>query len=314
MKMFLILCFSLVTCLAFSQQKVSYYDFRWKLTQPERARYYAVTEKIDSLWSRKDYYVNEKSLQMEGTFKDEACEVEHGFFHYFHSNGQLLSKGNYVNGKRNGLWLSFHSNSMLYDSATYNMGTIVGTRQRWYRSGFPMDSSVFSTHGSGVLVGWFDEGLPSHGGLFSKGMKQTGKWTYFHKNGQISALEVFKDGSLVSREYFSEDGKPVSDTTNRDRSAEFKNGLKGWQRYLGNNLYFPSQWKFTTAGETVVMVDWTVDEEGNIQNAEISGSFQRDFDRIALETIKKSPKWLPAIDHNRRVSDYKRQPITFRQD
>jgi hypothetical protein len=56
-----------------------------------------------------------------------------------------------------------------------------------------------------------------------------------------------------------------------------------------------------------------VDEEGLIQDAEVTGSLHPDFDKIALEAIKNSPKWIPAIDHNRKIKAYRRQPVTFAQ-
>jgi outer membrane biosynthesis protein TonB len=56
-----------------------------------------------------------------------------------------------------------------------------------------------------------------------------------------------------------------------------------------------------------------VDEEGTIQDAEVTGSLHPDFDKVALEAIKNSPKWIPAIDHNRKIKAYRRQPVTFAQ-
>jgi TonB family protein len=164
-----------------------------------------------------------------------------------------------------------------------------------------------------VQVSWFDNGNPSSAGRFGPRMKQTGKWQYFHRNGNLSASEVYNNGQLVSRTYFSEDGQALSDTANKDREAEFKGGNKAWQNYLVKHLYFPAQWQFPEGTQAIVFVSWTVDEEGTIQDAEITGSLHPDFDKIALETIKKSPKWIPAIDHNRKVKGYRVQPVTFAQ-
>ena len=35
---------------------------------------------------------------------------------------------------------------------------------------------------------------------------QVGNWYYYHRNGKISAKEVYEDGLLVDAEYFNEDG------------------------------------------------------------------------------------------------------------
>jgi len=124
---------------------------------------------------------------------------------------------------------------------------------------------------------------------------------------------VYSNGRLLSRTYFSEDGQPLTDTANKDRQAEFKGGIKAWQTYLLKQLYFPSQWKFTQGTQAVVFVNWVVDEQGAIQDAEVTGSFHPDFDKVALQKIKNSPKWIPAIDHNREIKAYRRQPVTFAQ-
>jgi antitoxin component YwqK of YwqJK toxin-antitoxin module len=313
MKAILSFFFLLYSSHLFSQKIEQYYDYNWKVTTPSSARYYSIIEKKDSLWSRKDYFIYEKSLQMVGNYKEAECKTEEGRFTYYHSNGVIESTGNYKNGKRDGLWYRYHTNKLMYDSVTYNMGNVVGVRQRLHRNGFPMDSTVLQADGSGVEVSWFDNGNPSSAGRFGPGMKQTGKWQYFHRNGNLSASEVYNNGQLVSRTYFSEEGQALSDTANKDREAEFKGGNKVWQNYLVKHLYFPPQWQFPEGTQAIVFVSWTVDEEGTIQDAEITGSLHPDFDKIALETIKKSPKWIPAIDHNRKVKAYRIQPVTFAQ-
>ena len=313
MKFFLSFLFLLNSAHLFSQKIEQYYDYRWKLTDPSLARYYTVIEKKDSLWNRKDYFIYEKSLQMEGNYKEAECKIEEGLFTYYHSNKVIESTGNYKNGKRDGLWYRYHTNGLMYDSVTYNMGNVVGLRQRWHRNGFPMDSTVLQADGSGVEVTWFDNGNPSSAGKFAPGTKQTGKWQYFHRNGNLSASEVYNNGQLISRIYFSEDGKALSDTANKDREAAYKGDIKAWQNYLIKQLYFPSQWQFSEGTQAIVFVDWVVDEEGTIQDAEVTGSLHPDFDKLGLAAIKNSPKWIPAIDHNRKIKAYRRQPVTFAQ-
>jgi antitoxin component YwqK of YwqJK toxin-antitoxin module len=313
MKFFLSFLFLMSSTHLFAQKIEQYYDYSWKLTDPSSARYYTIIEKTDSLWNRKDYFIYEKSLQMEGNYKEVECKIEEGLFTYYHSNKVIESTGNYKNGKRDGLWYRYYTNGLMYDSVTYKMGNVIGLRQRWHKNGFPMDSTVLQADGSGVEVTWFDNGNPSSAGRFGSGTKQTGKWQYFHKNGNLSASEVYDNGQLVSRTYFSEDGKALSDTTNKDRQAEYKGGIRQWQNYLLKNLRFPSQWQFSEATQAIVFVDWVVDEDGVIQDAEVSGSLHPDFDKIAFDAINTSPKWIPAIDHNRKIKAYRRQPVTFAQ-
>jgi antitoxin component YwqK of YwqJK toxin-antitoxin module len=38
---------------------------------------------------------------------------KHGYWEVYHSNGNLIYKGNYINGKRIGYWEDYYSNGCL---------------------------------------------------------------------------------------------------------------------------------------------------------------------------------------------------------
>jgi hypothetical protein len=57
-----------------------------------------------------------------------------------------------------------------------------------------------------------------------------------------------------------------------------------------------------------------IDEEGKVQNLYVSIPFHPVFDKIALRMVQESPKWLPAISHNRTVSTWFTQPVSFVQE
>ncbi len=233
---------------------------------------------------------------------------------YYYSNRSLQSKGSYTHGKKDGLWLDYYPNGMLRDSIAYNMGNKTGNSYAWHSNGFMQDSAVWNNDGSGVEVSWFDNGNVASAGRFSAGYNQNGKWQFFHKNGKLSALEVYHDGVLTDKQYFDEDGNGIADTTNKDRAAEFPGGMKAWQKYLSKNLYFPTQYKFENADKAVVVVSALIDEDGNISDVEINTPLYPAFDDIALKVVKKSPKWQPAIQHNRRVTYTILQAVYFTQE
>jgi TonB family protein len=105
----------------------------------------------------------------------------------------------------------------------------------------------------------------------------------------------------------------VADTANKDRFAEFRGDVKKWRSFLTNNLEFPVGVKLNNTEKITVVVNATIDEEGNITDAYVSVPVHSKFDDEALRVFKRSPKWAPAISHNRRVKHYIRQPITFGQ-
>jgi hypothetical protein len=302
------------TSLFSSAQKIEkFFDYRWKPCGPSNARYYALIQFKDSLWSRVDYFINEKELQMQGSYRDSACKIPVGKFYYFHPNEKLESTGNYVNGKKEGVWLKYYSNGYMKDSTFYINGHPSGISMGWYANGYPADSVTYNANNErAAYISWFDNGNPSSAG-YKINDSLHGKWSFFHKNGNISAVEVYDRGKLISRQYFDEEGKEMADTSSHDHQVEFNGGEKAWRKYILSKLYFPTQYKITGGDKAIVVVDATIDEDGNVLEAEVSSPFHPDFDEIALKTMKNSPKWKPAVDHNRKVKSYIIQPVTFAQ-
>lgn len=239
---------------SFGQKIEQFYNWNWQRCEAPNAHYYTLIEKKDSLWERKDYFIHEKRLQMEGSYTDTSCKVPQGLFHYYHPNGMLESVGNYSNGKRQGLWLYYHSNGMMSDSIEYVNGMVIGTDMSWHPNGYLKDSAFIKSDGSGVLVSWFDDGSLAQAGLYAAGRKETGKWKFFYRNGNPSSIEIYDNGKLLSRQYYNEDGTEIKDTTNTDRDASFPGGLQAWKKYLEKHTYFPSQWKFDNADQAVVTI------------------------------------------------------------
>ncbi|SDC88836.1 energy transducer TonB [Niabella drilacis] len=298
-----------------SAQKVEkYFDYRWKECAPVNARYYSLTIKTDSGWTRKDYYINERKLQMKGLYADEDCKIKNGFFTYFYPDGDIEHTGKFLDDKREGLWLGYARNQQLTDSSVYKTGQVTGTSLKWNSAGQLTDSLVLSPDGSGTRLSRFANGRISSSGKLSAGEKQNGAWTYYHRNGTKSSVEEYREGALVNRKYFSELGKPVSDTANTERTASFPGGNAAWQNYLVSRLVMPPNYKIENSDRAIVVVDFIVDEEGRIEDAFTSVPFHPAFDKIALDIIKASPKWNPATDaHNRKAKAYRRQPVNFVQ-
>jgi len=297
-----------------SQTVEKFFDYRWKSCEANEARFYCTITKTDSGYNRRDYFIVEKSLQMIGKYTDLHCKVPNGHFKYFHSNGFLESEGVYINGKKNGIWLSFHNNGMISDSTMYDHGNISGTSLSWHPNGYISDSTIYNEDGSGIQVTWFENGAPSTAGLYSAGRKQSGKWKYFHSNGAISSIEIYDNGTLTDKTYYDETGKMETDTSSKDRDAIFPGGNSAWLDYLFKNAYFPDQYKIANADKAVVVVSFAVNENGKVVDVFVSTPFYPEFDTIAKNAVLRSPKWKPAIKHNRKVKFWMRQPVTFSQE
>ena len=301
----------LVLVESIGQNVEKFYDYKWKECKPNIARFYSTTTKTDSGYFRKDYYIKERKFQMIGNYSDSLYKVRNGNFTFYHVNGVLQSTGKYIQNKKEGLWISFHNNGYMKDSTVYSGGNQIGKSLSWYSNGYLQDSISLNVDRSGKHVSWFDNGVPNSVGRYSSDMKKDGKWKYFHKNGIVSSIEIYDKSKLVNKQYFNDKGELMNDTTNTDRQAQFNGGIEAWNKYISNRIYFPSGYKIINGDVATVVVKFTVNENGEIENVFTSTSFEKIFDEIAEKVIKKSPKWIPAIQHNRNIKQTFTQPVNF---
>lgn len=309
--LFALLCF-LAMPACYCQKIEKYFDYKGHDTTAVNARFYSLIEHTDSGWRRRDYYLHNLSLEKEGLYTDSACQIASGWFRSWYPTRMLAAVGMYRNGQKQGVWLEYYSDGGLADSSSWDSGRPVGIGMSWYRNGWPKDSCHFAADGSGMELGWFSNGQPSVAGRYAAGRRKTGRWTYFNRNGEKSAFEVFDaQGRLLIKQYYNERGALSADTAGRDRVAQFPGGDKGWARYLERSIYFPERFVAAKGDVPVVIVAATVDEDGRVVDAEVSVPFYPAFDRIALDAVQRSPAWMPAVDHNRRVSSRIRETIVF---
>jgi protein TonB len=93
--------------------------------------------------------------------------------------------------------------------------------------------------------------------------------------------------------------------------ASFPGGMTQWARFLNKNLRYPDEAINQGIGGTV-MVQFVVDLDGNVSDVKaISGPETGGLREEAERVIKKSGKWVPAIQNGRHVKAYRRQPVTF---
>jgi protein TonB len=94
--------------------------------------------------------------------------------------------------------------------------------------------------------------------------------------------------------------------------SDFPGGAGAWLRYLNKNLRYPDDAVNNEIQGTVV-VQFIVDKEGNVSDVNaIGGPESGGLREEAVRVIKKSGKWIPAVQNGRQVKSYKKQPIVFK--
>jgi hypothetical protein len=288
-----------------------YYNFYGAECPPADARFYSIEKKTDSGWYKTDYFISIKKIQMIGLFEDEEDLKPNGTFYWYYPNGAIESTGKFVHGKKTGTWLYFYPDKSIRKYANYENDLPEGTTMSWYNNGTLRDSLDVDKTGNGIYISWFDNGNPSSAGRYTEFYKQQGKWQYFHKDGNLSSLEIYHLDTLIDKNYFDEQGNPMADTTSTDRGPEFPGGDKAWKKYFDKNVYYPEGYEFKNGFHAEVTVKATVNEEGKIIDYWISLPLNDAFDKAALGLFDQSPNWEPAISHNRKVYSTITRTINF---
>jgi periplasmic protein TonB len=120
---------------------------------------------------------------------------------------------------------------------------------------------------------------------------------------------VGKGSNVVEAPKKVEDDEPF---TTVQIESTYPGGLPAWARFLNKNFRYPDA-ALSDGVQGTIMVRFIVDKDGNVSDVEaISGPEQDGLREEAVREIKKSGKWVPAVQNGRNVKSYKRQPVLFK--
>lgn len=92
--------------------------------------------------------------------------------------------------------------------------------------------------------------------------------------------------------------------------SEFPGGTRAWLQFLNDHLKYPKK-AVRKRIEGTVLLQFIVDKDGSISDlSALSGD--PILVEAALDAMKDSPNWKPAVQNGKRVKSYKKQPINFK--
>lgn len=296
-----------------AQKSEAFFDYSFKPSNYSRY-YYVVTEKQDSLWHREAYFVSQRSLAMEGWYKDDNCQIPHGIVSWYHTTKFLKSKGIYNNGKKTGIWKQYDKDGFLIDSSQYENNRLKGAGFKWYPDGMLSDSLNFDGEGNGVQLSWYNSGKLSAAGYWTQDTVKTGKWRYFDEEGVMMAEEEYTDGRLTRCNCFDEKGQKIDSVNCLEKEAMPKGGIDGWQQYMAKSLkpVIESQIKSgVKPGIYTIIISFIINKDGSLGNFSASTAYGNGMEDSVIAMLKKAPKWTPAKVHGRSVKSFHMQPVSF---
>ena len=245
-------------------------------------------------------------------YQDSACSQFHGPYTAFNKKSKVIKIGRYTNNKKTGAWKKFSDDGKLIDSTVYKDGFIYGISLSWYPDGRPSDSAFFEDNGNGSSRGFWQDGKPREAGNFANG-KKNGQWVYYHKNGSKCQEVKYEADSAISFICYDDKGNVQTINCIYEKDAEYIGGDKAWIKYLSNKLSaanLPPSYLNGSAYGTIY-IQFIVGSDGKITEAKALNSISPELDAIALDIIRQAPRWQPAIQYNRNVKAYRKQPISF---
>ena len=85
-------------------------------------------------------------------------------------------------------------------------------------------------------------------------------------------------------------------------------GMSGWNKYLSDNLKYPTQARRMGVEGTVIVV-FVINTDGTIQDVEVLRGIGGGCDEEAVKIVKNAPKWEPGKQRGKPVRTRMRLPI-----
>lgn len=278
MKRILLFCF-LILLLHLSvkaQTLFRYYlDSNLHFTEQPKAFFSGQGQSVSEGFVLRLYYQSNKNLALIQNFTDSTLEVRNGFFLSYYPDKLKQSAGNYVMGKKDGLWESWNPSGLLADSSLYDQDSLI------FRKKYAYDPST------GKLL---EEIVVDSMG--------TTKTTYFKEDGTRlnTTVDEKEDRVFIQTEV----------------EASFPGGPAAWSSYISHELMQHID-EFTNKDNGTCTIRFIVDVDGSVSDIQLLKKTMKGtkLEKIVIEAIQRGPKWIPAMQGGVKVRAYRIQPVTF---
>ena len=149
------------------------YDSEKKISQSDNDKdvyhYYVQTEKDG--WY-KEYYENGKiSKQYNKICVDYSCNLDSSYKEWF-DNGKLKGEGNYINGKKEGIWKEWFDNGKLKGEGNYINGKKEGIWKGWHENGqLELQANYMNGKLEGLYRRWGENGKLNNSTKYRNGVR-----------------------------------------------------------------------------------------------------------------------------------------------
>ncbi|RXK83283.1 energy transducer TonB [Filimonas effusa] len=147
--------------------------------------------------------------------------------------------------------------------------------------------------------------------LFEKGERREG-WFFYPSGHKRAYFHTTAPGKYDVQRGWDEDGKEITPFV-VFQPASFPGGDSAWKAYLMQGLATGQPVEYTQgkiSGKVLVM--FSILPDGAVGDVHVRTSSGQDaLDKHAIEVIKNSPRWNPAIQFNKKVRFFQKQELTY---
>lgn len=294
-----------------------YYNYKWEEVNPKKENfsYFRIAEKTDmGMWRVRDFYKDIQKLQMECMYADDSLTIEEGKARYYYFDGQLKTECSFYHGKLAGLKRQYHYNGVLSDSGRFHhTGIPIKEHFAWDEQGRITTYAVFDAEGKGTgyTTEYFEDSTVKTFGKFADSLRQDSTWVYYRDDGSLALKEEYDKGTLLASVCYNKEGNEVDndcDTALREPEPSYSVNA-----YIARSTKMPMKAKEDGyEGTFVVVVNFYIDRQGNVQSPYCILGSHYFFNVEALRVIKSMPPWRPGFSQNRYRKTYYSLPVSFR--
>ena len=176
---------------------------------------------------------------------------------------------------------------------------------------------------NGTYITYYPTGLCDTIGEYNHGIR-TGIWYFNAPSGRTAGTQFYGNGQLswakgtlqMQQEQDSSWTASKKDTSQAFSKEEVESAIPGGAtarlQYLNRNLQYPDdEFKHMVQGKSVI--GFIVDKQGNIEpnSVWVEKSVDLGIDKESIRVILLSGQWTPAVQNQRLVRSYKKQPFIF---
>ena len=230
-----------------------------------------------------DYFLSSGKIKNSVHFITLDSESRTGLCLEYYNSGNLKSKGDFIGNRRAGNWEYY------YDTAGNPL---------WYKCAYKNGNT------DGVLKSYYLDGK-----LKREEFHQLFLDTVFSKQGKKQSYYVRKQDSILSGRCFDRNNKQIQFTPFEKLPAPAFN----LPQFLAKILRYPDfARKHDVEGR--VLIRFTIDDNGHLQDPTVIRSVSDEIDREALRAVNSMPLWHPGIQDDKQVRVVFTLPIVFKLD